>query len=511
MNDYKKYLKFVKGPHNPEIEDKIKELIDYFFDYAKRNKMSSESEEDKSIVKDTLTEIFNLELELYGISPDEVELVFDSEEDHSGNFSFNRVYDEKQKKYVDKKAQISINLEVPFEYMDFGTRSRLYSCKGLLNTLLHEIEHLIQYKRYIMNVSSPDNLMFAKEFLYSDVLDGDIRKLYDDNHDSFSIESDAKGKSSSVLCDFLDFNRISSIQNVSIRNVDYHLSSLIVINDGIRFKYDKTDYINYKTDSIIENNLELLDKFPIFKKEYNSDGKKKTIRELIESMYRELSKITSLDLTDDDKTYLISDMCNMYYELIYRRLLIKDSKEIESAINSVGKDNFKIILDSISEYYRQKRILLSGLSKRKYDIKSSLSSDSDYMSLSNNYFIEVTNPQGTRLVNRSDYASNYLNIMDVNENLRKAIISRLPRLGYFILHNGTKIDINTFINEYLIPNLNDKMNTKELISIYKTYVKSSIAADHYVEQEQINADYQSRRSNIDNIIEEFILDSEIKL
>ena len=125
MNDYKKYLKFVKGPHNPEIEDKIKELIDYFFDYAKRNKMSSESEEDKSIVKDTLTEIFNLELELYGISPDEVELVFDSEEDHSGNFSFNRVYDEKQKKYVDKKAQISINLEVPFEYMDFGTRSRL--------------------------------------------------------------------------------------------------------------------------------------------------------------------------------------------------------------------------------------------------------------------------------------------------------------------------------------------------------------------------------------------------
>ena len=212
-----------------------------------------------------------------------------------------------------------------------------------------------------------------------------------------------------------------------------------------------------------------------------------------------------------EKTYLISDMCNMYYELIYRRLLIKDSKEIESAINSVGKDNFKIILDSISEYYRQKRILLSGLSKRKYDIKSSLSSDSDYMSLSNNYFIEVTNPQGTRLVNRSDYASNYLNIMDVNENLRKAIISRLPRLGYFILHNGTKIDINTFINEYLIPNLNDKVNTKELISIYKTYVKSSISADHYVEQEQINADYQSRRSNIDNIIEEFILDSEIKL
>lgn len=508
MDKYRKYLKLINGSHNPELEGKIKEVIDYYFDYAKRNKMSSESKEDIAMVKDSLTEIFNLELELYGIDSSEIELKFSDDEDFSGNFSFARYYDEKKRRYVDDKCKITINLGLAFEYINYGTRSRLFSMKGLLNTLLHELEHFIQYKRLVMNMSSPDNLMFTKEFIYSDLLD-DYYDLYKDNHDSFSIESDAKRKSNSTLVQFLDFKKERAIEDVTVRNVDYHLSGLIVENDNKKYKYNKTDYINYKTDSVIEKHLELLDKFPILKKEYNEDGSKKTINSLVISMYKELSKINSLNIDDNSKSLLINDMCNMYYELIYRRL--DENDEIMSSIKVIGKDNFKMILDSISEYYRQKRIELSNLSKRKYDIKTALSHDSDYLSQYNNYLIEDVTPQGIRVYDREEYIDKYVNLDDIPYNLMSAIINRFPKEGYYILHNGSRVSINEFIRDYLKPNINPKTTRKELLGIYKTFVKPSIEEDYRVELETINSEYQTKRSNIDRVIEEYILSEEFKL
>ena len=496
MKEVKDYLKLIKGAYNEDIQEDISYAIEYFFDYVKRNSLDPNNSEDFMLFVDTVKEVFGLECELFNISKKDLDIDFTVSSDHSGVFKYNRYYDKKKKKYVDDTAIVFIDLDVSLDFLSGDVSGRLHACKGVFKTLLHEISHYLQYKRFTSNFSSPDNLMFVKEFLFSDeIKDDDLIKIYDSNHDAFSIESDARKKASQRISDYLEFRKEDNIEDVRVRAVDYILAD--IISDGR--VYNREDYINYKANDIISRNLYLLEKFPILKKEYNSDGSRKDITSLISNMYKELAKLNELKIDENDRAFLINDTVNMYYDLIFRRLKEGNEVEISDTINVVGSDNFKILLDSISEYYRQQRINKSNLSKRKFDIRSKSNAKKGYNSPLNNYLVYASTPKGTMALPRKYFVNMYVG------EYSKNIINRISRHGYFILHDGTKIGCKEFFDRYLIPEVGENPTTDDVINTMMKYAKSYPEMDYSVELEKINAEYQEKRSVIDNAIEKYIV------
>ena len=511
MKDVDSYLKLIKGSNDEEAKNKINTSIEYLFDYVKRLRIDPNNSEDYDMLTGTLKDVFDSELSLYGLNNGDVELEFVNEGDFIGNFSFNRYYDKKKKKYVDGKSTISIKIPDILDYLSYDTYSRLSTCKGVFTTLFHEIEHYKQYKRFTSDFSSPDNLYFVKEFLFSDELSdsntvSSINRVYASNHDSFMIESDAKKSASSRISDALSYRKERSIEDVSVRDVDYHLADFIVDDNEEKRLYDRDEYLNYKVDNLVLDNLYLLDKFPILRKEYNKDGSKIDMPHLFVNMYRELSEIQKLDIDEDKKNYLINDICNMYYELIFKRLKENNIDEIDDTINVVGSNNFKVILESINEYFRQDRIRKSKLSERKHDIRTKLSSNERYFRNFGNGFIRVETPQGIKLISIKSYIEKYVDDSKLDSKYKDYILGGIPKYGYYLLHNGTKISPNDFINDYLVKELKPGMTRDDIDNICKKYVKSGIDMDYYVELEKINAIYQSKRSVIDNVIEKHLSD-----
>ena len=264
MKNINSYLKLINGKKDTETQDKINSSVEYLFDYVKRLRIDPNNSEDYDMLTGTLRNVFDLELSLYDLDSKSVDLEFVDEGDFIGNFTYERVYDEKKKKYVDKKETISIKIPTILDYLSYDAYSRLSACKGVFTTLFHEIEHYKQYKRFTSNISSPDNLYFVKEFLFSDEFTNaetvsGVNKIYATNHDMFMIESDAKKSASSRITDVLSYRKEKSIEDISVRDVDYYLADLVVDDNEEKRLYDRDEYLNYKVDSIVHDNLYLLD------------------------------------------------------------------------------------------------------------------------------------------------------------------------------------------------------------------------------------------------------------
>lgn len=503
MKKLDSYLRLVNGYSDENIENQIKDVIDYFFDYIKNNSLDPNNEEDYRLFTETMEQIFELEMELYGLSKNSVELVFTDDENYHGNFSYSRVFDKDKKQYVSNKSIISISVPTTLEFMSYNLSARLNAFKGVINTLFHEIRHARQFNRYMYDISSNENLMFAKEFLFSDEFSNtSIGEVYERNHNSFSMENDASSSASKRVLDFLDYRFVSSIDNISVKNVDYYLSDLVIEDEKGRKLVNKNQYINDTCDRLVIEEPYLLDKFPILKKEYNSDGSKIKLKDLVLNMYKEISQIQKVILNSYDREMLIMDIRSMYNELIYRRLKANNEEEIKELVSLIKEENFTILLNSISEYYRQERLIKGQLSKRKYDIKSRIDKDENYLKIFGNGYIQVQTPQGIKLIKQEDYIKEYLSDIDLGKH-KDYVYHRLPKYGYYILQNGARISIVDFINKYLLPEIKEGMTKSDINKIFKKYIKSSIGMDYQVELEKINAEYQEKKSLIDNIINEY--------
>ena len=89
--------------------------------------------------------------------------------------------------------------------------------------------------------------------------------------------------------------------------------------------------------------------FPILQKEYNLDGTKKSVVELVRNMKQEISDLTQSN--SSNRETLIQDSKEMYYELIYRKLEKSSQKQLEEYTKKIGKTTFLQILQEIDQYF----------------------------------------------------------------------------------------------------------------------------------------------------------------
>ena len=202
----------------------------------------------------------------------------------------------------------------------------------------------------------------------------------------------------------------------------------------------------------------------------------------------------------------------MYYELIYNR--IKENKgEIYNIINLIGENNTFILLNNIKELYRENRIFKSNLSKRKFDIRTRLDSEDDYLkSRGPRSKIKVSENGKIIYYGLDEYANKYLLLDNESDKyIRDAFVHKIPECGYFILKNGKKILPNDFMHLYLIGNVRIDNKYNDIMEICKEHLMSTTQMEHKIELERINSDYQSVITYIDRIIEEYDIKGEMKL
>ena len=96
----------------------------------------------------------------------------------------------------------------------------------------------------------------------------------------------------------------------------------------------------------------ILELYPILQKEYNMDGSRKSVTELIDNMKREINDISeNTELSKIEKDELIKDAQEMYYELLYIQIQKSTQKEIEELVSKIGKKEFINILKRMIYYF----------------------------------------------------------------------------------------------------------------------------------------------------------------
>ena len=501
--EIKKYFKLIYGYN--EIFDKLeKETINEFYNTLKTKKIDLYNEIDYMLFKIVFIKLFSLECALYGIDKN-IMLNFKDEEESdlcTGEFIFDK---------KNNKENLNINIycisSLVDDLNDDSVIKRYNAFSYYLKSFYHEMTHLRQYERFNSGIHSIDNLRFAKELIFDDkeiTSENDLKKAYSLNHDEFSIEANSDMESYKRMARILDNRFVSNIMNASVREIDFYFSNIdFMYKEGKYKSYDRDEFVDMKTDDLVKNNLFLINKYPILKVEYNEDGSKKRISDLLNNMYSELDNILSLELKDQYKLDLIDNIYSLYYELIYKRLLINDQDEINEVVSSIGIDSFTNICNSLKEYFRNKKKQEINLSKKKYSIKSNLDSELNYIKF--NGFNKRISVYKNNTIFRIPYDDLYDEVdtryeKEIGKVIKKYIIYRIPDCGYFLLKNGEKILPFDLIDNYLIKEIKPNMKLNDIIILLKKYVKSTSELEHFNELEKSNSRYQKRINVIDNVI-----------
>ena len=510
--DVLNYLKCFDNP-NEELNDKSKKIIDELFNYLKKRPIDISKKRDREYLINRLSLLFNNEISFYGFN-DKINLKFTLDDGYLGEFNYNRVLEDGLYKNDSYYVSISLDSSV-VDGLSYNLKERLDSLKYLIRSLSHELSHFRQFKMLTSGFSSVDNLRFAKEYLFSD--EGFEHNFYIKNHDSFSIEANADYMAYQRLSKLLDYRFPQSVSKCSIRMADY-------LSSDIRNEYrsvNREKEIDRRVEAIlsVKNNRFLLKKFPILMAEYDENGKSKNLSTLVQNMYKEISDIQKLNISEKDKNKLIKDTVDMYYVLIYKRLEKNNKDEINDLLNLIGKDNFNMMLSNIKEYYRQDRIVKSNIFKRKASIKESLDGELNYLNRSDGILsgIKVRNQNGGyKIVTNEEYVKRYIRIDTNNQKVKdiivKYVLPRIPSEGIYILKDGTKILPNDFINNYLIYKLDNCNTLLDVIKLLKSLVLSSSNTTLYFELESINKSLQEKVSYLDKIRDTYLeKEGEMKL
>lgn len=497
--EYEEYLNFYRN--KPETEEERK-IVSDFFNIIKSRPIDVYKKEDRELVEKYLTDLFMAATKKYNSNDCTIE--FD-EENQNGQFTFIYSFDKDKRtfNYKDLKIKISTDSYI-MEELNAKLGLRTYAFKYVLKCLYHEIEHYLQFKRLVTNVSSYDNLMFAKEYTITD-LDFDdkenIKELYKINHDEFSIESGANHAAFQNISSIFDHFMTRNIRECSALKLDKALSPIVYNN----IVYDRDELINKLLDKLVVENPYLLEKLKILQKEYNYDGSKKSSVNLILNLSNELGIIDNLKMNERDKQLLINDTFDMYYELIIKRLK-EDQNDLDDLLNMVELEPLKNMLLDISEHFRKKKVYYSNLSRRKYEIREKLDTKkNNFRSVCSLDYIMSKEDGMIKAYNYDDFVFKFIYKDDDTQEIRKIkdiVSARIPKYGFFILKDGKSISILDYIEQYLIGkvDMNDLKNSIYNIAI-KT-VKTSRETDYQMELALINSKYQENKAFIDNIITE---------
>ena len=418
-----------------------------------------------------------------------------------------------QFKYKDVVPSIVLYTEHEnyFQIFSSDPKRRVEALGQFLNTLFHELRHLKQYMLTQENISNKNVLRNAKEFLIVTSKKENLIKLYKENHNDFAIEADAKIKANNKLKSLLttDYLKVDENFNMTIYETKRDYND-IVVDDVV---YNRDALISEIIDFQLQKNKDTYFKeMPILTKEYNPDGTKIKIGELIRTMKTELD-VAKFIKDEDSRNQIRTDIKELYYELIYNRLEENDQFELYEAINSRSKDEIISLIEEIKEYFNTEKKRTLKLLRKKCDAELSKYNTHKYgrFPLFNDGKVKINTLNNIELVNTDDYVKKLTNddnnqVLDILYN-SKAFKSRIPNYGTYVLKNNSKISVNAFVHNIFLKEYNDFPKDKKgniplrFCQILNYYVKTPYEIDYLYKCEKVNRASQIHQKVLNDVLD----------
>lgn len=387
----KEYLRLKKLGEKSNEEKKAieKQEITEFMKYFESNILDFK---DSTLLKklcEHIERVFKLEIEELGYKFDSVKN--NKENTYELHFINDKNFPDKAVEYpgrgwngeniVLKKPKIIFNIALLFKGLDnIDKEIRLRTCKEIFFTIFHEIQHERQDLMSMQKVSSNESLKYARDFACK--LDILKKSWYTKNYDNYLIEKDANIVGLDKYLEIMqDNDRIFSTYR-DIEKGKYYNGRYIAdvwTSDQKTYYYSGLQERDVITEIILDDliceqsMIGILELYPILQKEYNMDGSRKSVTELIDNMRKEIYDISgNTELSKIEKDELIKDAQEMYYELLYIQIQKSTQKEIEELVSKIGKKEFINILKRMIYYfltqlqdYSNESVKLANLQERE--------------------------------------------------------------------------------------------------------------------------------------------------
>ena len=468
-----------------------------------------------------LHKLFKLELDYMGLDyfdkdhPDGFKFKCNSHKKRAfaGGYLGKLACNEQHEVYL-SKAEVLLTYESLMKYIfNDNSTMRIIGMRFLLVDLFHEIAHLKQSHKLYDSRVSLTTMRYAKEHVYSEESKNNY-EFYNINHDNFFSEADAELDASTVI-EETGTNDVINHDNTIIPRANREVSLFLMPGLGI---VDRDLFINTYVDTRIIKNQALfpLMRYPILGKEYGSFFRKLVLSELINNYHKELSEIDKSVEDNDKKIPLIKDVTGYYLDAITRKIVDSDVLEIYDAIKSCGEDDVKKLFNLLIIHNRAKYTRKKVLWENKIEVKRLTDSIEKHMDYNNGYIADP-NKKYKDIICTSDYIKSLK--YEENPNIRKEVIDfinsdlfreRIPIHGYFLTKKHKKVTIKDFIDNYVIPEIDERVkseipfNQKYLEAWYLIELKDKFAMscemDQIVINKNIMLDYKERDQALNRAI-----------
>lgn len=502
-----------------EIE---KNYMQQVMEYFKENNLDFNDEKIINDIKYIITHIFKVEVEEMGYHFDP-----NNPESPDNTFKLKILNDAKMKfrgQYLDycrmrngklehRVPMIVLNLANLLEGLEStNSKLRLKTCKEMFKTIFHELQHHRQCVMAHSNISSNNVIRFARDFITMRILSKEwySKDEKTGNYLEYTIENDANAAGYTRLLNVMgeEDEELESRRDMHIgrRNISRYKINTTSADGSKRYASkgyrEKDDVTIPVLDDLIknENYRYILDEFPILKKEYNSDGSKKSAVSLIRNMQNEINQISRRkDLQKTIKEELIIDCKEMYYELIYRQL---SDTQIDVLKRNFGKEELTQIFNDMQKYFQDTMKKQIKGSEQLAKARETAIKKYGFVFFSNNNIgtIEIEQNGEKKKLGFEDFmktidsellgqkvivptSKEYVEY-SVEEYIKEYLFFRIPANGKFKMKDGTTITAKEFVEKKL---LNGKRNSEGVLVNPMVEALKEIESDSPWEEHRRNA------------------------
>lgn len=346
----------------------------------KKTKLNKKSLEKKLLKY--AKQMVKLEKKKYNIHK-RVSLIKTERKDINGSLSYHsgiRLHKEKETGNVTLETGPTLRLKTKniVELLKSNdSQVRTTAFVGYIQTIHHEMTHLEQHiatenVKKIDDIDSDYALKYAREFAAIKYL-GDDYYHEGDNYKKQFIEKNAREKGFEDAIDIFGKNKIREVKiNEALKeNIDNNLNDIFVETDYLEYNgyMGDRDYITSSlVDEAIANNPKYLKKYPILKKEYNKDGSRKEVYQIIKDKAKAIERIKANPYySSKKKEQKIIETQNMYCSIFINSLDNATDKDFIKAEKMVGARAIKAMYSNTQEYCqtRAKKLIDDANSERE--------------------------------------------------------------------------------------------------------------------------------------------------
>ena len=406
--------------------------------------------------------------------------------DDTSGLCYRDIYLNEEGRFVRGTVDLIVNSNTHYfeELASDKPELREHAAKRIIKTVYHEFAHFMQSKSFVTHLSNDRSLKSAKEFIYLEGRYGTSR-VYQDNHDSFSIENEADLQAhmrfSYVLDDSYDAKK--KINCLS----KYYACDLLIRDGDKKLIVSREDIINNYIDYLITKKKMkfLLMKYPILQKEYTFECKRKTFVELALKYKSEIDNLVSdLKIEDDKRNSLISDTKEMYFGLFNRCIINASKEEINEVIGILGIETFEEIVAFNTRKFNEETNILYNY----YYSRNGKVSKYNHIKLNTKgYFARY---EGTKAYTCSfSEMRKIVGFDNYNPSEQQKIdtwfIAHIPECGYFLSKKGELMEPLDFFETYFLPNMKKINDFDSFFSFLEEYTESENALLYEVGRRRI--------------------------